>query len=131
VKRILGAGVVSGVVVVRAGAAGCLLYVKGSSRYRSPPPASVRRFLVAGSTAPDDRDQNAVARSRPVKQVLDAAWPKLTVEQVLFRLLSDAEFFAEAAQGQLTPEEQARLRWPKPYRSWKSVSAASRSVPVR
>src|SRR5256714_1671633 len=33
---------------------------------------------------PDDRELAAVARSRPVRQLLDAVWPKLTPEQVLF-----------------------------------------------
>ncbi len=33
--------------------------------------------------SPDDRAQNAVARSKPVRQVLDAVWPRVVPEQVL------------------------------------------------
>ncbi|MEV7805896.1 AAA family ATPase [Microbispora sp. NPDC088329] len=71
--------------------------------------------------SPDDRVQDAVARSKPVKAVLDAVWPKLTPEQVLFRLLSDAEFLARAARSDLTPEEQQLIVWRKPYKSHRSA----------
>jgi DNA helicase IV len=40
---------------------------------------------------------------------------------VLFRLLSDPDFLAEAAGEDLTPDEQGVLRWSKPYRSWRSA----------
>ncbi|MEV1201069.1 HelD family protein [Microbispora rosea] len=71
--------------------------------------------------SPDDRVQDAVARSKPVKAVLDAVWPKLTPEQVLFRLLSDPEFLAKAARSDLSPEEQQLLVWRKPYKSHRSA----------
>ncbi len=71
---------------------------------------------------PDDRDLNAVARSKPVRLLLEAVWPKLSPEQVLFRLLSDRAYLATAATGQLTAAEQETLLWPKPYRSVKSAS---------
>ncbi|MBB2748021.1 UNVERIFIED_ORG: DNA helicase IV [Microbispora rosea subsp. rosea] len=71
--------------------------------------------------SPDDRVQDAVARSKPVKAVLDAVWPKLTPEQVLFRLLSDPEFLAQAARSDLSPEEQQLIVWRKPYKSHRSA----------
>ncbi|GAB3150227.1 HelD family protein [Microbispora hainanensis] len=71
--------------------------------------------------SPDDRVQDAVARSKPVKALLDAVWPKLTPEQVLFRLLSDAEFLAKAAKSDLSPEEQDLILWRKPYKSHRSA----------
>ncbi|TQS25352.1 AAA family ATPase [Microbispora sp. KK1-11] len=71
--------------------------------------------------SPDDRVQDAVARSKPVKAVLDAAWPKLTPEQVLFRLLSDPEFLTRAARSDLSPEEQQLIVWRKPYKSHRSA----------
>jgi DNA helicase IV len=40
---------------------------------------------------------------------------------VLFRLLSDPEFLARSADGQLTAAEQATLGWAKPFRSAKSA----------
>jgi DNA helicase IV len=70
---------------------------------------------------PDDRELASVARSKPVRQLLDAVWPKLSPEQVLLRLFADGEFLAAAADGQFSAAEQATLRWAKPYRSAKSA----------
>lgn len=71
--------------------------------------------------SPDDRTQNAVARSKPVKALLDAVWPKVVPEQVLHRLLSDADFLTQCAGEEFTAEECADLLWQKPARSWKSA----------
>jgi DNA helicase IV len=70
---------------------------------------------------PDDREMAAVARSKPIKQVLDTVWPKVTPEQVLHRLLSDPDHLAAVAGPDLTPDEQAALLWRKPFRSAKSA----------
>jgi DNA helicase IV len=64
--------------------------------------------------SPDDRVQDSVARSRPVKQYVDAVWPAVDPARVVLRLLSDADFLAAAADGILTAEEQSLLLWPKP-----------------
>lgn len=69
---------------------------------------------------PDDREVAAVARSKPVRALLDAVWPKVTPEQVLHRTLSGGDFLAAAAP-ELTDDERATLAWPKPYRSAKSA----------
>lgn len=71
--------------------------------------------------SPDDRVQNAVARSKPVKELLDAVWPRVVPEQVLCRLFSDADFLARSAGDELTADERAALLWRKPPRSWKSA----------
>src|SRR5882757_3810950 len=71
--------------------------------------------------SPDDRVQNAVARSKPVKEMLDAVWPRVVPEQVLFRLLSDADFLARSAGDEFTADERAALLWDKAPRSWKSA----------
>jgi DNA helicase IV len=70
---------------------------------------------------PDDRDLNAVARSAPIRRLLDEIWPKLSPEQVLFRVLSDPDYLATAADGLFTTVEQAALRWAKPGRSARSA----------
>jgi DNA helicase IV len=70
---------------------------------------------------PDDREAAAVARSKPVKALLDALWPKLSPELVLFRVLSDPALLAESAGDLYSPEEQRALLWAKPYRSAKSA----------
>lgn len=74
------------------------------------------RMELAGES-PDDRVQDAVARSRPVKQYTAALWPAVDGPRLLHRLLSDADALAAAADGILTEEEQRLLRWPRPPRS--------------
>ncbi|NRQ35132.1 AAA family ATPase [Nonomuraea sp. NN258] len=102
--------------------------LRGTTRYTPGRAALAQRLahlvlvrMEQRGESPDDRVQDAVARSKPVKQLVDAVWPKLTPEQVLHRLLSDAEFLARAAKSDLTPDEQRALLWAKPYRSWKSA----------
>ncbi|MDX6260030.1 MAG: hypothetical protein QOH84_1718 [Kribbellaceae bacterium] len=73
--------------------------------------------MEAAGDSPDDRVQDAVARSRPVKQYADALWPAIDPAKLLFRLLTDAELLAEHAAGILTEEEQALLLWEKAPRS--------------
>ncbi|WP_433169338.1 HelD family protein [Kribbella sp. CA-247076] len=70
--------------------------------------------------SPDDRVQNAVARSKPVKELVDAVWPRVVPEQVLHRLFSDADFLEQVAHD-LSADERAALLWRKPPRSWKSA----------
>ena len=66
---------------------------------------------------PDDRVQDAVARSAPVKAYAASIWPKVDARQLLHRLLSDAGALAAAAEGLLTPQEQQLLLWEKPSRT--------------
>jgi DNA helicase IV len=102
--------------------------LRGGTRYgpgREAVAGRLAALVVAqmerrGAT-PDDRELAALARSRPVRQLLDALWPRLSPEQVLFRLLADPDYLAAAAGGHLTPAEQAILLWRKPYRSAKSA----------
>lgn len=75
-----------------------------------------------------DRTQNAVARSRPVRQLVDRLWPKQAPEQVLFRLLSHAEHLAEVSRGILTDDERSLLLWDKPFRSWRSAKWSTADV---
>jgi DNA helicase IV len=102
--------------------------LRGVTRYRAGRAMLAQRLAHAvllqmerRGAAPDDRDQDAVARSRPVRHLVDTVWPKVTGEQVLFRLLSDASFLAEAAGRDLTAPEQALLCWSRPARSWRSA----------
>ncbi|GAA4971457.1 AAA family ATPase [Yinghuangia aomiensis] len=66
--------------------------------------------------SPDDRVQDAVARSKPVRDVVNAVWPAVDPAKLLLRLFSDPEFLAANADGILTAEEQALLLWEKPAR---------------
>ncbi|HEU4515289.1 MAG TPA: AAA family ATPase [Nocardioidaceae bacterium] len=78
------------------------------------------KMELAGDS-PDDRVQDAVARSRPVKQYADRLWPAVDPARVVMRLLGDAELLAAAADGVLTPEEQQLLLWTKPAKGLASV----------
>jgi DNA helicase IV len=74
------------------------------------------RMELAGDS-PDDRVQDAVARSKPVKTYAQALWPALEPARLVLRLLTDADFLATAAAGILTSEEQRLILLPKPPRS--------------
>lgn len=73
--------------------------------------------MEAAGDSPDDRVQDSVARSRPVKQYADALWPAVDPAKLLFRLFTDPELLARHADGILTAEEQALLIWDKVPRS--------------
>ncbi|MFG2840592.1 HelD family protein [Streptomyces zaomyceticus] len=74
------------------------------------------RMEQAGE-APDDRVQNAVARNTAVKAVVKECWPPVEPAKLVLRLLGDAEFLAEHAEGLFTEDEQKLLLWAKPARS--------------
>lgn len=75
--------------------------------------------------APDDRVQNAVARNAAVKAVVKEAWPAVDPAKLVLRLLSDADFLAEHAEGLLDADEQKTILWEKPARSVKSAKWAA------
>lgn len=78
--------------------------------------AVLLRMERAGDS-PDDRVQEAVARSTPVKKYCAALWPAIDPAQVLFDLWSDPEQLATAAGDALGADEQRILLWDKPARS--------------
>ena len=67
--------------------------------------------------SPDDRVQDAVARSAPVKRYAGGLWPAVDAREVLFRLLSDPAELAAHADGLLNDVERALLVWPHPPKS--------------
>ncbi|MFC5899921.1 HelD family protein [Streptomyces zhihengii] len=67
--------------------------------------------------APDDRVQDAVARNTAVKAAVKAIWPPVEPAKLVLRLLSDATFLAEHAEGELDAAEQAAILMEKPPRS--------------
>ncbi|MDG9719234.1 UvrD-helicase domain-containing protein [Streptomyces sp. DH24] len=71
--------------------------------------------------APDDRVQDAVARNSAVKAAVKAVWPAVEPAKLVLRLLTDADFLAEHADGVLTAEEQKAILWARPVRSVKSA----------
>lgn len=71
--------------------------------------------------APDDRVQDAVARNSAVKAAVKAVWPAVDPAKLVLRLLTDAGFLAEHAEGILDEDEQKTILWAKPVRSVKSA----------
>ncbi|MFD5537531.1 HelD family protein [Streptomyces sp. NPDC127079] len=71
--------------------------------------------------APDDRVQDAVARNAAVKAAVKQVWPPVDPAKLVLRLLTDADFLAEHADGILTEDEQKTIVWAKPVRSVKSA----------
>jgi DNA helicase IV len=71
------------------------------------------KMELAGDS-PDDRVQDAVARSRPAKAYADTLWPVLDPRRVVMRLLGEPDFLAAAADGLLTSAEQELIRWGRP-----------------
>ncbi|MER7211416.1 AAA family ATPase [Streptosporangium sp. NPDC000239] len=102
--------------------------LRGTTRYAPGRAALAQRLAHAvlvrmeqRGESPDDRVQDAVARSKPVKQLVDTVWPKVTPQQVLHRLFSDPAFLADSARDDLTAEEQAVLLWAKPSKTFRSA----------
>ena len=73
--------------------------------------------MEAGGDSPDDRVQDAVARSKPVRAYADAIWPALDAVRLIMKLLTDAEFLAAAADDILSTEEQQLIMIKRPPRS--------------
>jgi len=84
--------------------------------------------MEAAGESPDDRVQDAVARSAPVKAMVNQLWPAVDPVRLVISLLSDREELAAAASGVLSDDEQALLLWPTPPRGpasarWSSADA--------
>ncbi|MFJ6391439.1 HelD family protein [Streptomyces sp. NPDC091972] len=75
--------------------------------------------------APDDRVQDAVARNSAVKAAVKAIWPPVDPAKLVLRLLTDADFLAEHADGILSEDERKTILWAKPVRSVKSARWSS------
>jgi DNA helicase IV len=84
--------------------------------------------MESAGESPDDRVQDAVARSGPVKAMVNALWPAVDPVRLVFSVLADREALAAAAEGVLTDEEQVLLQWSTPPRApgsarWSSADA--------
>ena len=77
--------------------------------------------IEAAGDSPDDRVQNAVARSKPVRAYADALWPALDPVKLIMKLLTDAEFLGAAADGILSSDEQQLIMMKKSPRSAAAV----------
>lgn len=73
--------------------------------------------MEASGDSPDDRVQNAVARSRPVKAYAEQLWPTLDAAKLILRLQTDRAFLSACAQGILDEGETELIMMAKPARS--------------
>jgi DNA helicase IV len=92
-------------------------YEAGRAMVRQRLAHQVLLRMEAGGDSPDDRVQDAIARSKPVRAYADELWPALDAAKLIMKLLTDAEFLAEAADGVLSPEEQQLIMMNRPPRS--------------
>ena len=70
--------------------------------------------MEASGEAPDDRVQDAVARSSAVKRYDASVWPPLDPAAMLHSLFPDAAALAAASADLLMHDEQRLLVWDKP-----------------
>ncbi len=73
--------------------------------------------MEAAGDSPDDRVQNAVARSKVVRAYAEQLWPTVHPAKLVLRLLTDADFLAAAADGLLTEDEQRTVLMRRPART--------------
>ena len=92
-------------------------YEAGRAMVRQRLAHQVLLRMEASGDSPDDRVQDAVARSKQVRAYADELWPALDPVKLIMKLLTDAEFLADAAEGVLSPEEQQLIMMNRPLRS--------------
>jgi DNA helicase IV len=93
-------------------------YGVGRERVRARVVALLQRQAEARrGDSPGESWLRRMGRAKPVTAFLDAAWPAVTPEGLVFSLLSDPQALARAADGVLTPQEQALITWRKPPRT--------------
>jgi DNA helicase IV len=78
---------------------------------------AVLLLMERAGDSPDDRVQDTVARSVPVRAYVRTAWPAVTPAAVVHAVLSDPTVLAECADGLLSDDEQRTLLWDKPART--------------
>ncbi|WP_416901577.1 HelD family protein [Micromonospora echinospora] len=99
-----------------------LPYATGRERVRARVVGLLQRQAESRrAESPGDAWLRRMGRARPVTAFLDAVWPALTPDGLVHRLLADPQLLAGAADGLLTPAEQALLTWAKPARTPKAT----------
>jgi hypothetical protein len=95
-----------------------LPYATGRERVRARVVALLQRQAeLRRAESPGEAWQRRMGRSKPVAGFLDAVWPPVTPERLVYELLSDPATLAAAAGGVLDEAEQRLLRWPKAPRA--------------
>ncbi len=71
-----------------------------------------RRLEQYGGEPPTDRQVDALARCRAVRDAVARVWPAVDPRALVARLLGEPDLLAAAADGLLADDEQRLLRWP-------------------
>ncbi|MDQ7908421.1 AAA family ATPase [Phytohabitans sp. ZYX-F-186] len=99
-----------------------LPYETGRERVRARVVGLLQRQSEARrGDSPGDAWLRRMGRAKPVTEFLDAVWPAVTPEGLVYGLLSDAAMLTRAAGDALTPGEQVTLLWTKPARTPKAA----------
>jgi DNA helicase IV len=97
-------------------------YQVGRERVRARVVALLQRQAEARrADSPGEAWLRRMARAKPVTEFLDAVWPEVSPEALVFELLADPATLATAAEGILTLDEQAMIAWARRPRSVKSA----------
>src|SRR5665811_1781347 len=75
---------------------------------------AILQQMEQSGDSPDDRVQDAVARSTVVRKYAGQLWPALEPKAVLFSLLSDARALEQHALDLLSDQERSMLLWANP-----------------
>jgi len=98
-----------------------LPYATGRERVRARVVGLLQRQVEARGDSPGEVWLRRMAKAAPVTEFLDACWPAVTPEGLVYRLLADPQALAAAADGILTEAEQELLCWAKPARTAKAT----------
>ncbi|MET7981597.1 AAA family ATPase [Streptomyces sp. NPDC005281] len=96
-------------------------YAVGRERVRTRVVRYVRERAELRAGPQTNAWAQRISRARPVGEYVDTVWPRVRPEELLARLLTDAEALGRVADGILDADEQKAVLWAKPPRSWKSA----------
>lgn len=96
-------------------------YAVGRERVRTRVVRYVRERAELRAGPQTNAWAQRISRARPVGAYVDAVWPRVRPEELLTRLLGDAEALERVAEGILDAEERKAVLWARPPRSWKSA----------
>ncbi|MCX4990061.1 MULTISPECIES: AAA family ATPase [unclassified Streptomyces] len=96
-------------------------YAVGRERVRTRVVRYVRERAELRAGPQTNAWAQRISRARPVGAYVDAVWPRVRPEELLTRLLTDADALARVAEGILDADERKAVLWTKPPRSWKSA----------
>jgi hypothetical protein len=93
-------------------------YLVGRERVRARVVGLLQRQAEArAGESPGEAWQRRMGKSKPVTEFLDANWPAVSADALVFELLANPQSLALAAGGVLTEPEQAALCWARPPRT--------------